>query len=210
MNTNISILIVDDHDTIVSGLKFELLNHFKHVDFSVAQNTIEALEFCKIKAFEIAIVDISFVDETNADGLDLVSLLKEQYSPTKVISYSGYVDRIQYINQLKKVEADAIVSKLDGNMAIKAAIEQLLQGQIPYYSLRVVQAINTSNTKKNIHISKREKDVVRLLQKHLTYKEIAEHLGISKNTVDFHAKNLYSKLGVRKASELLEKVVEYL
>jgi len=210
MNKKISILIVDDHDTIVSGLKYELQEKYKNIELCSADNILDALRLCKIKTFDIAIIDVSFKNDTNSDGIDLVRLMKQKYPKVKLISYSSYVDKIHYITQLNKLKVDAIWSKTDGNLAVKSAIDELLLNNTPLYSTEVINAIKRSEKKNEIHISKRERDVIKLLRQHLTFKEIAEKLCISKNTVDFHTKNLYSKFDVHKASELLAKVGEYL
>lgn len=209
MKEYLSILIVDDHDTIVSGLKYELKEKFEKLELSVANNIDAAMLLFKRMSFDIAIIDVSFKSEINSDGIDLVAIVKQKYPKIKIISYTSYADKIQYINQLQKLKVEGIVSKLDGNNAIKSAIDQLLLNQTPFYSYGVIQALRKSKTKNEIHISKRERDVIKLLRQHLTFKEIAVKLNVSKNTIDFHAKNLYAKFEVHKASELLEKVGEY-
>jgi ATP/maltotriose-dependent transcriptional regulator MalT len=49
-------------------------------------------------------------------------------------------------------------------------------------------------------LSKRERDVLRLLAKGCTYKQVAERLAVSAHTVATHVKNSYRKLGVRSAT----------
>lgn len=210
MNDNLSILIVDDHDTVVSGLKFELKEKFKNATIIAASNIADAIKYCDISTFDMAIIDVSFKDVANSDGIDLARIIKQKHPQIKVISYTGYAQQIKYIHLLQQENVDAIVSKIDGNSSLKLAIDELLLKNTPFYSPEVIQALQKQNVKNEIHISKREKDVIKLLQQHLSYKEIADTLCISKNTVDSHAKNLYSKFEVHKASELLEKVSEYL
>lgn len=205
-----SLLIVDDHDTIVSGLKYELSQKIEISNICAAPNSEEAIHLVKTIHFDLAIIDISFKNGSNKDGIALAQSFKLQFPDVRIIMYSSYADKGHYIHQLKEIGVDAIVSKDDGNFALKTAITKILEKQIPYYSQSVEESILNSRVQKAIYISKREKDVIELLQQHLTYKQIATQLGISKNTVDFHAKNLYSKFGVHKVSELLEKVKVYL
>lgn len=209
MKKNPSVIIVDDHDTIVSGLKYELKETFKEFEFTGITAIHDALLLFKKKSFDIAIVDISFKSEVNSDGINLVAIIKQKYPETKIISYTSYADKIQYVSLLQELNVEGIVSKFDGNNAIKSAVEQLLLNQTPFYSSGVLQTLKISKAKNEIHISKRERDFIKLLRQHFTFKEIANKLGVSKNTVDFHAKNLYAKFEVHKASELLEKVGEY-
>jgi len=57
-------------------------------------------------------------------------------------------------------------------------------------------------------LSERELEVLRLLNTHLSSTEIAEHLCISANTVRFHVKNVYGKLGVHRRSEAIRRARE--
>ena len=54
-------------------------------------------------------------------------------------------------------------------------------------------------------LSEREREVLRLLITHLSRSEIADRLGISMNTVRFHVKNIYSKLGVHSRSDAVQR-----
>jgi len=54
-------------------------------------------------------------------------------------------------------------------------------------------------------LSKRERDVLRLLAKGCTYKQVSERLGISAHTVASHVKNCYRKLGARTARDALTR-----
>ena len=54
-------------------------------------------------------------------------------------------------------------------------------------------------------LSKRERDVLRLLAKGCTYKQVAERLGVSAHTVTTHVKNSYRKLGVRSAADAVAR-----
>ena len=211
MKLNLSILIVDDHDTIVSGLKYELSEKFKGVSLSVAEETSTAIDLCKSNKYDIAIIDVSFKNESNSDGIDLVKTLKQDYPQIKLISYTSFADRIEYIELLKFAKVDALVSKIDGNFAIKVAIDELLNTNIPFYSKEVVNAIqqNKKRKEKQIKISGREKEVLLQLREHLTFKEIADKLCKSKSTIDSHAKSLYSKFNAHSRSELLEKTKAY-
>lgn len=213
MKSNLSILIVDDHDTIVSGLKYELNEKFENINLSVADNTDKAFSLCTKNNYDIAIIDVSFKNEQNSDGICLVTKLKQSYPNIKLICYTSFADRIKYINLLIEAGVDAIISKVDGNFYIKYAINELLNnGNSPFYSKEVLNVIEQSDKKNKtqIHISSREKEIIVLLRQHLKYKQIADRLCLSKNTIDSHAKNLYIKFNVHKVSELLDKTKDHL
>ncbi|TMG81709.1 MAG: helix-turn-helix transcriptional regulator [Betaproteobacteria bacterium] len=57
-------------------------------------------------------------------------------------------------------------------------------------------------------LSKRERDVLRLLAEGASYAEVAQRLGISAHTVTTHVKNCYRKLGVRRAADAVARARE--
>lgn len=211
-NRTLSILIVDDHDTIISGLKYELSEKFKNVNIKVSENIKDAIAILNEHFFDIAIIDISFKDSNNYDGIELIKKIREEKPEIKLISYSAYVVKLHYLKQLQKLKVEAIVSKTDGNYSIKYAINEILLGKT-FLSAEVHKA--TENEKKEhnklkIKVTKRELDILKLIHKHLSYKEISFKLLKSQSTIDTHAKNLFKKFNVHTKSELIEKTKKYI
>lgn len=210
--TNLSILLVDDHDTIISGLKYELNEKFVNVKLTVAENVQDAIDIVLTNDFDIAIIDISFRNEDNIDGIDLCRKIRIVKPKIKLISYSTYVTKIHYFKQLKEIGVEAIVSKTDGNFAIKHTIDEILLGHIPFFS-KEVNRMRTKNYSGSVQvkISPREKELLNNIHQnpHHTYKEIADKLHKSQSTIDTHAKNLFKKFKVHSKSELIVKTKGY-
>ncbi len=206
----LSVLIVDDHDTIISGLRYELKEKYENAQISIAENMQDAINNIMTNDFDIAIVDISFRDEDNSDGIELCRKARIAKPKIKLISYSTYVIKMHYLKQLQEIGVEAIVSKTDGNFAVKHAIDEILLGNIPFLSYEVNNVLIQNKIRKNkdlIKISPREKDLLKLIHQYpyLTYKELADKLSKSQSTIDTHAKNLFKKFKVHSKSELIEK-----
>lgn len=202
-----SILAVDDHDTILSGLKYELTEYLPGCKILTTEKIKKAIDIILKQNIRIAIIDISFKNENNIDGIELCKKIKVLKPTTMIICYTNYAERLNYIKLLQVIKVEAIVSKFDGNFAIKHAVSELLAGRYPFYSKEVFNIIQTPENnflRRNIKITEREKEVLLLIHKHMKYRDIAEILNISKNTVDSHAKNLYKKFKVKIKSELIE------
>ncbi len=210
---SLSILIVEDHDTIVSGLKYELKEKFAEIEISVAECPEKAIEIIRNKSFDIAIVDISFKNDDKTDGIELSRKIKIIKPEIKIIIYTSYADNRGYLKKLHEIDIDAIVSKNDGNFAIKYSIQKILEGKSQPHSSEVFDTLAKIEelTQKNKHIlTPSEKEVLLLIHKNLTYKQIANKLCRSRNTIDSHCKNLFSKFGVNKKHLLIQKTKDIL
>jgi Response regulator containing a CheY-like receiver domain and an HTH DNA-binding domain len=69
----------------------------------------------------------------------------------------------------------------------------------------VMQTAETSNRMEELGLSPREKEIAAMLLQGGSAKQIADKLGITVNTANFHIKNLYKKLGVRSRAELFAR-----
>ena len=76
----------------------------------------------------------------------------------------------------------------------------------PYIARKVISSFQSSTIHdENSLLSTREKEVLELLAKGLLYKEIAEKLGVTHETIKKHLKNIYQKLHVQNKVEALNK-----
>lgn len=93
--------------------------------------------------------------------------------------------------------------------AVQAAIRQITQGETPL-SKDATQRIMASfrAQRRSDNLSEREQEVYQLLCQGKNYREIAEGLFVSQNTVRFHLKNIYKKLGVKSRHEAVARAYE--
>ena len=93
--------------------------------------------------------------------------------------------------------------------ALQQAIMQLHSGETPL-SKEVAQRIMNSfkAQRRSDNLSEREQEVYRLLCEGKNYREIAGELFVSQNTVRFHLKNIYKKLGVKSRHEAMARAYE--
>ena len=205
---NILILIVDNHDTIISGIKYELEQIYSTINIRSACNFSEAIEKCKINKFDIVIIEISKEEGNCTDGINFIKEINHIQAKTSIIIYTAYTIKHHFLNSLINLNVDAIVSKDDGNHFLKFAISEMLKGKRKLYSNEICKLLNLekqNNNNSNIKLTKREVEILNLLHQHFSYKEIADKLFLSKNTIDSHSKNLFKKYNVHKRSELIDK-----
>jgi DNA-binding NarL/FixJ family response regulator len=155
----------------------------------------------------------------NMTGIEVVEKLRSQNNQVKIVMLSMHESE-EYVLKSIKAGADGYLLKgsskeeflkalhtvSDGGKYFSGDISSILIGQL-------VHPTTTSDVKSSNHediqITKREKEILRLLLSGMGNKEIAEALDISKRTAEVHRFNLMKKLKVKNLMELSHKAAEY-
>jgi len=198
------LLIADDHQMFVDGLRSLLVDEHELCVVGEAKNGFEVLQFCDREAVDIVIMDINM---PGMDGIQASRELSKKHPEVKVLGLSMYNDR-DYISDILKAGASGYVLKNTGKDNLLHAISTLRSGE-SYLSEEVSKTLLSSFIKHLSHehttekLSDREKEVLECIASGLTTQEIGEKLFISKNTVETHRKNLLYKLKARNTAELV-------
>lgn len=154
--------------------------------------------------------DIVFVEIElpGISGIDLIKAL-HQNSSIQCIVYSKNKDDAYILSALKS-GASGYVIKEAKEQEIRSALCQLENGGAPlssYIAKRVISFFQQSaSPTQTTLLSEREIQVLQLLAKGLQYKQIADSLYISSETVKRHLHNIYHKLGVQNKIEAINKL----
>lgn len=200
----IKILIADDHQMFIDGLKSLLEGSAEICVVGEARNGQEVVELCALKAVDIVIMDINM---PGMDGIQATRELLKKHPAIKVLGLSMYNDR-EYISDMLKAGALGYILKNTGKESLLNAIYTLHSGA--NYLGEEVSKTLLNSFMKNPQLAKiieklsdREKEVLECIATGLTTHEIADQLFISKNTVETHRKNLLYKLKARNTAELV-------
>jgi len=203
------IIIADDHELIRNGIKSALANQENIQLVGEAGDGLSALETILQHEPDLAILDISMPDMT---GIEVLSQLAEQGTTTKIIMLTMHSD-YQYVDKCLELGAKGYVAKGDAGTDMIDAIKWVTEGKIFFSSS--IQTVVLENFAQNsgkkdaeeeeVHVTKREKEVLKMVGEGLTSSQIAESLFVSPRTVDTHRANLMRKLEVKNAVELVIK-----
>lgn len=205
----IKILIVDDHKLIRDGITSFLSDSSKYEITDEVSDGLEAINSIKQNAPDLIITDLNM---PNMDGMELISYVKKEFPSINIIVLS-MVDETQYIRQVLKLGANGYLLKNSGIDEVKAAIDAVMKGN-NYYGGDVMDAVMTQLTtgakKKKVSrfdnafsLTKREKEILKLIIEEYNNGEIAEKLFISIRTVDAHKRNMIEKTGSKNMAGLL-------
>jgi two-component system, NarL family, nitrate/nitrite response regulator NarL len=187
---SIKLLIVDDHHIVLDGLKslFEQDPQFEII--GAASSAEEALRLLSISTPDILLTDYRLPGLT---GLELAVVVKEKYPGVKRVILSMH-DEGLLVKQILKEGVDGYLLKSIQQSELKMALHQIMDG-FPYVSpeiTRMMLADMNSGQPEEL-LSERERQVLNLIAKECSNKQIAEKLFISERTVETHRKNIFRK-----------------
>jgi two-component system, NarL family, nitrate/nitrite response regulator NarL len=191
-----TILIVDDHQLVIDGLKSMLTNEEKLSVLSEANNGQQALDLIMANPsnYNLVITDVSM---PLMSGIELCKIIKEKFSHIKVLVISMH-NSITIVKDALAAEADGYMLKNTGQDELLKGINRIL-GDGTYFSQDILPIImNQFNRGKTTFkakdtLTEREKEILSLIVQEFTSKEIADKLFISKQTVDTHRINIMQK-----------------
>ena len=205
----IKILLVDDHQIIIDGIK-SLLDNVENVKVAgEANNGLEAINTLKVLAVDIVLMDI---DMPKMNGIDAAKHIKENFKETKVIILSMHHEGAM-IKSLVEIGADGYLLKNSNKEELLDAIYKVARDE-KYFSSEVTLSLlnpektQSDSSKRTIDFTRRELDVLKLLVDGYTNKQIGEKLFISHRTVDTHRTNIMKKVGVNNVAGLISFAVK--
>lgn len=191
-----TILIVDDHQLIIDGIKSLFKDEPQLVFTYEANDGVSGKEIIQEHHEEIQLI-IADVNMPGISGIELCQFVKQQYPHIKVLILSMY-QNTSVVKEAIIAEADGYIIKNTGKKDFSKALHRILDGGT-YYSEAIIPIIykefqKEQEKKEAISIlTQREIEVLMLIGKELTSEEIANQLFISKKTVDNHRQSLLHK-----------------
>jgi DNA-binding NarL/FixJ family response regulator len=184
------ILLVDDHRIVLDGLRslFDKDTAFEII--AAASSAEEALEIMTKQLPDILLTDYRLPGLT---GLELSIKVKEKYPHVKRVILSMHDEAI-LVKQILKEGVDGYLLKSIQQAELKMALERIMQGY-PYVSPEITRLVLTDlhNETPESLLSEREQQVLNLIAKEFSNKQIADKLFISERTVETHRKNIFRK-----------------
>ncbi|MFB2119126.1 response regulator [Parapedobacter sp. 2B3] len=186
-----SILLVDDHPILTEGLKMVFRDDATFDIVASTHSGVYALALLKAKPIDLMVTDYSMPD---MNGLDLIRQAKRQHPLLKIIALTMH-DEAAIIKDVIAAGADGYVLKKCALEELAIAMESVMKGK-PYLSAEAGQKLFqlAKQPESDDPLTDREVEVLRLIIKELTNKEIAARLFISDRTVEVHRKNLMRKI----------------
>jgi len=192
--SRLRVLLADDHRMVAEGLKELLEPEFELV--GIVEDGKRLVEEAAALRPDVAVVDIGM---PRVNGLEAIPLLKRAVPGIRVVVVTMHREAA-YARRAREVGADGYVLKHAAADELIAAIRAAAEGKS---GIDETPAAGSSS-----ELTPRQREIVQLVAKGLTAKEIASVLGLSVRTIEFHKYRAMEALGVTTSAELIRVALE--
>ncbi len=193
----LKILVCDDHALFRDGLRLVLEGLGRDVELFDAATAAEALRVAAAHAdLALALLDLGLPD---ADGLGLLRTFRERHPDVSVAVVSASADP-QAMRTALELGAAGFIPKTSSREVLSKALELILAGGV-YVPPAALGASAASAGAGDFSLSERQREVLELMTRGLTNRDIARVLGISAATVKVHVAAILDALGVSNRTE---------
>lgn len=201
-----SIAIIEDDDKVRHYLAEEIHRSIQVSNLRAFKDGETALQELTANPVQISLFDINL---PGMSGIDCIQRLKILHPKMQMMVLTVY-DNADMIFDALKAGAISYLLKSTPPQKLIEAIEEVSQGGSPISSQIARKVIEAFATKEKSNkyfqeLSRREQEILDLLSKGFRYKEIADKLFLSLDTVRTHVRNIYEKLQVNSRVEALKK-----
>ncbi len=193
----IRIVLADDHALVMEGLRSLIDRQPDMQVVAAVQDGTELLTYLDQHEADVAVVDV----QMPVSGLDALAEIRRRDMPVRVLLLTAFADG-ESIQAALQYGAEGFALKTESPNQTIEAIRQVAQGRLvfPRTAQRWMSQYRTSAAE-GPDLSQRELEVLEKLSRGLPNAEIAAALMVSENTIRFHLKNIYEKLGVTNRTE---------
>lgn len=196
------LFIVDDHYMIIEGI-ISLMQHQSDIEIvGHAQNAESCMAFLQRIKPDVIFLDINLPDKS---GIDVCKEIKSSYPAIKIIALSTF-NQASYINNMIDNGANGYLLKNATKEEMLLAIQTVMMHK-QYLSKEASDVIRETNQQKPI-LTRREREILKLIAEGLTSSDIGKQLFISTTTVDTHRKHILEKLKVNNTAVLIKTATQ--
>jgi len=205
------IFLIEDHTLVREGIKRMLADETDLVICGEAESSRGVIDLLDETGPDLVILDISL---PGTDGLELIKDLKAQRRDLRMLALSMHDEEL-YAERVLRAGAHGYIMKQATHQQLLAAVRTILRGEIylsPTLSTRLLQSIISTKGKVRSELEKlsdRELEILRLIGKGFTTREVAQSLHISAKTVESHRGNMRQKLKLATGAELTRFAISH-
>ncbi|BAU52443.1 response regulator [Mucilaginibacter gotjawali] len=199
------IFIVDDHQMVIDGINLMLDGRPEFIVAGECTHPTEAIEMLRTAAVDILITDVGM---PGMSGVELSRIVKSRFPEIKILALSMFGES-QVIAEMIDAGISGYILKNSGKKELIEALTKIAEGQ-NYFGQEITLQLMKSfkRNQEELKLTDREIEIIRMIEKDMTTKDIAETLFISERTVETHRKNILHKTNTQTVVGLLKYAYE--
>jgi two-component system nitrate/nitrite response regulator NarL len=201
MANTYKIFIVDDHQMVIDGLSL-LINSIPGFEIAGVSNDPEkALTLLKETSVDILLTDVSM---PVMSGVELTRYIRNQYPHIKVLALSMFGDSM-VVSEMIDAGASGFILKNTGTQELEEALKKIAGGG-NYFTADITKQLVKAykDNQEGNHLTDREIEIIRMIEREYSNKQIAHLLFISERTIETHRKNIFRKTNTQTVVGLLK------
>jgi DNA-binding NarL/FixJ family response regulator len=198
------IVLADDHQFLLEGI-LAVLKEMPAIEIvATAQNGFELMEAVAQHQPAVVVLDLNM---PGYDGLQCLQKIKANYTGIKVLVLTNY-NQPELVEEVKKMQADGFMIKNSSAIELKTAITEIIAGKKFFPATAELKVVTDDSYffddfLKKYQLTKREVEIIRLICREMSTKEIAASLFLSELTINTHRRNILRKLDVKNVAGLV-------
>lgn len=203
------IVICEDHDVVVEGVKLMLAHQEQFVLCGHARNKQDLLPLLEKEKPEVLLLDLNLKKQ---DGFSILEDVKPRYPNLKVVILTMYEEPF-LIDKARKLKANGYLLKNSANGELHKALSHVITSDEFYLPPGLIKQKQENEIYRDefiekMHLTAREVEIIRLVVEGKSAKEIADQLFLSLHTVDTHRRNVLVKLKLKNIADLVRFAFE--
>jgi DNA-binding NarL/FixJ family response regulator len=200
----ISVALTDDHVIVLEGLQ-RILNGVPDIQVINTYHNGEELLYGLIQRQpEVLMLDIQMPGK---DGVEIAGIVTAKYPSIKIIALTN-MDMPGMVRRMLEAGCAGYILKDSSPEIIEQAIRTVHAGERYLHPSLSRQMVNNMFASPHKTLTKREKEILRLITEELTNQQIADKLFLSLRTVENHRNNLLQKLDVKNTAGLVKVAIK--
>jgi DNA-binding NarL/FixJ family response regulator len=210
----IRVLVVDDHQLIIEGIRSMLQEEIDIKFAGGANNMQDAIDFAGLNPVDVILLDVNM---PGGSGIETAIFFKQKFPDIRILALTMHED-ISIITQMVKAGASGYLLKGSNMKEIIEAI-RTVHSNSRYLSSKVQSILmdnltsdtgleQKGNSPKPI-ITSREREILNLVAMELTNEAIANKLFISERTVETHRRNIFTKTQTKSIVALMNYALKH-
>lgn len=208
MDRQINIVIVDDHQLVLDGLSSLLKDNDR---IRIAFTTTEPQLVIKMLVHHQIDVLVTDIMMPKLNGIHLAKAVKDTFPHIRILALSMNCDWPTINTMIHESDVSGYALKNIGKAELETAILKIAEGGV-HFSPEVLELLEKGAAGKSrvaaLQLTRREIEIIQLIEQEKNNKQIADELFISERTVETHRKNIFRKTGTNSVLGLVKFAYE--